>query len=242
MRRAIFSILLIGCTPTWSPPPEFVPTIINAGEFDIFSYTKLTSTTAPIHIYIEGDGHAFTAHGRPTRDPTPRGTLVRDMAMRDSHANVAYIARPCQYIMSPICTVHDWTDGRFSTRIIDAMTTAIKSVAKNRKIVLIGYSGGAMITGIIINKNPDMNVGQWITIAGILDHAAWTEYFGDSPLITSLNMEKIPNIAQIHYCGANDDTIPVEITRKTLGTDQDMIIIPNAGHNGFTDLVIDFAD
>ncbi|MDD7312777.1 MAG: alpha/beta hydrolase, partial [bacterium] len=62
------------------------------------SWQKITHPTAPYKIYIEGDGHAFNAHGQPTGNPTPKGTLVRELAFGDNHENVIYLARPCQYV------------------------------------------------------------------------------------------------------------------------------------------------
>ena len=217
-------------------PYSFTYIPVQAGEFEIATWQHLTNASDPIHIYIEGDGYAY---GRPTRNPTPRKNLVRNLVARDNGANVAYIARPCQYIKSPSCDISDWTDGRFSTEVLDSMYTAIKIVAKNRPIILIGYSGGAMISGIIINENPDINVQQWITIAGVLNHKDWTSYFGDTPLYNSKNMNKLPNISQTHYVAEHDKVVPIELSKKWTKP-ENMIIVPNATHNRFPDFTIKF--
>ncbi|MBQ8255827.1 MAG: hypothetical protein IJY99_02580 [Alphaproteobacteria bacterium] len=238
--RDIFYIFFLSaCASTWHAPSDFVYLPIKSGDFDIVTYQRLSDSVSPIHIYIEGDGHAFDKNGFPTTNPTPRGTFLRDLAARDMSPNVVYMARPCQYIMSPICTRSDWTDGRFSSRIIDSMSDAVKSVSGTRPIILIGYSGGAMISGLIINQNPDLNVKKWITIAGVLNHSDWTEYFGDVPLNASQNMDILPQIPQLHYVAEHDKTVPPELSQRWTGR-KNMIVIPDATHGKFPKIEIEF--
>lgn len=206
------------------------------GDYTIVFWQRDMSDTAPVHIYIEGDGHAFDGHGRPTADPTPRSSAVRDLALRDTGPNVVYMARPCQYIMSPSCNVHDWTDGRFSENIITDMSNAVRWGARGRPIVLVGYSGGAMITGLIIQNNPDINVEKWVTVAGVLNHADWTQYFGDTPLSRSLNMNELPRVPQLHYVAEKDKVVPLELSRKW--TDGNIEIIPNATHGNLKNVTL----
>lgn len=54
-------------------------------------------------IYIEGDGRAFDIDGQPTSDPTPRGTMLREIAFGDTHPNVVYLGRPCQFVTNSAC-------------------------------------------------------------------------------------------------------------------------------------------
>lgn len=238
-KNILLSLLLIGCAPVWHAPSDFIYAPISAGKYTLATYQHLSDTTSPIHIYIEGDGNSFNARGIPTSDPTPHGTLVRDMAARDTSPNVVYLARPCQYIMSSACTASDWTDGRFSLDIIDSMTQAIKTLAQNRPIVLIGYSGGAMVSGIVINQNPEMNVVHWITVAGVLNHADWTSFFGDKPLTKSLNMTALPRVPQTHYIVSGDRVVPNHLSRKwVLG--EILLEIPNATHDKIPELHLGF--
>lgn len=223
----------------WNTPPDFFGAPINAGDYQIMTYQKNSDSSSPVHIYIEGDGYAFDAYGQPTRNPTPRNTMLRDMAAADAAPNVVYLARPCQYVMSDACNVADWTNGRFSQKIIDTMTAAIKSVANGRDVVLIGYSGGAMISGIIINQNPDINVKHWVTIAGVLNHADWTEYFQDMPLDTSINMDTLPQISQTHFVAEHDKIVPYELSRRWTGG-KNMVVIKNARHDNFMGLNLGF--
>ena len=239
MRFVFLSLLLVGCVGAWVSPDDFVRRDVRAGEYEIMTYQKITDATAPVHIYIEGDGHAFNGHGLPTADPTPRGTLVRDLVARDLGPNVAYIARPCQFIMSPACSESDWTDGRFSPDIVDATANAIKEIAGRRPVVLVGYSGGGLLAGLIINRYPEIKVQKWITIAGVPNHTAWTGYFGDSPLTKSLDLEKLPRVPAVHYIGARDRVVPPELSCKFFPADQ-IREIPTAGHTDFKKLDIDF--
>jgi len=238
MRKIIFAFLLAGCVGTVSSPDDWQLLHSLAGKYDIAYWTRDTDPAVPVRIYIEGDGHAFDGHGRPTRDPTPRGHMVRDWAAADTSPNVAYLARPCQYVMSPECTTHDWTDGRFAQDIITEMSDAVRWIARGRPVILVGYSGGAMISGLIIEQNPDLNVREWITVAGVLNHADWTEYFGDSPLSGSLNMNTLPRVPARHYVAENDKVVPRALSQRWLG-DENLIIVPNATHNKFPDFSID---
>lgn len=236
MKFVFFALFLGACAVTWTPNAEFAFVPVAAGGYDIATYQKTGDTNSPIHIYIEGDGHAFDVYGMPTDDPTPRGTMMRDLAMRDSAANVAYIARPCQFIMSQSCNESDWTDGRFSEKIIDAMSSVVRRVAGARPIVLVGYSGGAMVSGLIIARNPKLKVQEWVTIGGVLNHHAWTEYFGDAPLTKSLDLEKMPNVSSRHFVGTRDRVVPMELTRHAVGGAGRIIEIPGAGHADFAEI------
>lgn len=240
MRKwGILSLLLSGCAPVWHAPSDFIYAPIVSGEYTLATYQRLSDNTSPIHIYIEGDGNSFDARGIPTSDPTPNGTLVRDMASRDTSPNVAYIARPCQYIMSASCSRTDWTNGRFSDKIIDSVSGAVKTIAQKRPIVLIGYSGGAMVSGIIINQTPELNVIRWITIAGVLNHSEWTAYFNDMPLSKSLDMTALPTVPQVHYIIDGDRVVPNSLSRRWVA-DENIVVIPNAKHDKIPDINLSF--
>lgn len=216
---------------------ELVP--VDAGQYQIATHQRITDKKAPVHIYIEGDGYAFDAWGRPTDNPTPRGTFLRDLAARDSAKNVVYVARPCQYIMSPACERSDWTDGRFSQQIIDSMANVIRQVAQSRPVILVGYSGGAMVSGLIISQNPDIDVKKWITIAGVLNHADWTEYFGDAPLASSVDMTNLPDVPQVHYIAYGDKVVPNRLSRQWIAPDK-LEIVSSATHANFPNINLDF--
>ena len=72
-----------------------------------------------------------------------------------------------------------------------------------------------------------------------MNHTAWTEYFGDSPLTKSLNMDVVPDVPQIHYVGSDDAVVPPDLIQIPSIADN-RIIVPNAVHGDFGDLRLDF--
>ncbi|MBR5625369.1 MAG: hypothetical protein IKW67_01130 [Alphaproteobacteria bacterium] len=232
-------LFVMGCTANWIPPAEFLPIVMHEKTYDIFTYQRIFDSVNPIHIYIEGDGNSFDIHGIPTDNPTPRNTFLRDLAVSDLNPNVVYMARPCQYVMNTNCDISDWTDGRFSTGVVNDISSAIAKVAGSRPIVLIGYSGGALLSGLAIRQNPQLNIVKWITIAGVLNHSDWTEYFGDRPLFNSENLNGLPHVLQAHYVASHDSVVPFELSKKWVG-DGELIIVPNSKHNRFPDLDLKF--
>ena len=237
MKKLFLFLLLAACAGAgWTPPEDFIFVPVKTEQYEIATWQKINNPkNNKIHIYVEGDGNAFNVYGRPTSDPTPRGTFVRDMAVRDSFDNVVYMARPCQFIIYDSCEEIDWTSGRFAQKIIDTESSVIKQIAENKNITLIGYSGGAMISGLIIEQNPKLKIDKWITIAGVLNHEKWTQYFGDEKLSESINLEKLPDVKQIHYVGEKDSVVPYELA-KAWANESDIKIVPNATHTNFGDL------
>lgn len=233
--KKFFILLFLICsacsTMKLNPPQDFSYIEIQTKDYVIASWQKINDKSLPIRIYIEGDGHAYTSKGYPTNDPTPKSYFFRDIAFNDTNENVVYLARPCQYIKNDNYNNIDWTTGRFSQKIVDNMAQAIKQIADDNKIVLIGYSGGALLSGLIINQyKDDLNIIEWITVAGLLNHTKWTNYFNYVPLKDSLDLDTIPNISQKHYIGKQDNIIPYKLTLEIVNI-KDCVIIENATHN-----------
>ena len=206
-----FMLLLTGCSSV-IVPKDFLYEEIGTRTFTLASWQKIGDNNDAIKIYIEGDGASFDAYGRATKDPTPRGRMVRDLAFGDKSNNVVYLARPCQFVMSDVCSVRHWTTARFSFEVIDSMYEAIKEIAKNREVVLIGFSGGAQVAGLISVLKRDLRVKKVITVAGNLDHLAWTQYHNLPSLNESLNLADYKSlyfdVPQKHYVGDLDNVIP----------------------------------
>jgi pimeloyl-ACP methyl ester carboxylesterase len=102
---------------------------------------------------------------------------------------------------------------------------------------LFGYSGGGALAVLVAAKRND--VIRVVTIAGNLDHAAWTRAHGDAPLTGSLNpaeaADRISRIRQIHFIGRDDEIVPPAIAASYLGRVADrsnisVIEVPGADH------------
>ena len=235
MTKVLVTLLfLAGCT-TIKVPADFVYKEIETQNFTLASWQKITDPFGVYKIYIEGDGYAFNAHGRATQDPTPKGILMRELAFGDDSPNVVYLARPCQYIKSPICSKRHWTTARFAPEVINAEYAAVKQVAGDNPVILIGFSGGAQIAGLIASAKPGLNVKKIITIAGNLDHLTWTQYHNLPPLNESMNLEsyrkQFAKIPQIHYVSSDDKVMPPVLVREFVGGSGNIIEVRGATHN-----------
>ena len=235
----LVSLLLAGCAGLGAHDDMIIVVPTNPTLYSVATIQKITHPTEPVHIYIEGDGHSFYSNGRATDNPTPNSRFVRRMADADNSPNVAYIARPCQFIMDEKCNVADWTDGRFSRAMVDSVANAIKTIAGSRPVILVGYSGGAMTSGLIIQNHSEIDVKKWITIAGVLNHTDWTQYFGDTPLTHSMNLNTLPHLAQIHYIAEKDTVVPNSLSKQWV-KESDIKVIKNAKHNTIPIIKLDF--
>lgn len=226
--------MMLGGCAHFEFAPDFVYREIETEEFRLASWQKITDERAPYKIYIEGDGFAFNAHGRPTGDPTPRGELVRRLAQKDRAANVVYLARPCQYVRTARCEAKYWTDARFAVEVIAAEYQAIKQITKGRPVVLIGFSGGAQVAGLLA-VTTDLKVIEVITIAGNLDHRAWTKYHKLPELKSSLTLadfrDEFMKIPQKHYVGGKDKVVPPELSREFVRDEAELVVVPEATHS-----------
>lgn len=230
----IILILLLSACTTIKIPQDFRYKEISANGFIIATWQKITSAANPVKIYIEGDGHAFNRYGMPTDDPTPKTKMMRELSYGDASPNVVYMARVCQYKKSALCDKKYWTTARFSPEVIKAHYLAIKQIAQGREVILIGFSGGAQIAGLLA-ATTDLKIKKIITIAGNLDHRAWCEYHQLPDLHESLNLadykEKLMNIPQIHYVGEKDKVIPLKLTYHLIKNTNMIKQIQGADHN-----------
>ena len=236
----VVSLLLVGCVGITTDDMQIVKPA-NPNMYSVATLQKITDSTNPVHIYIEGDGHAFDYRGQPTKNPTPRSRFMRRMYAADDAPNVAYVARPCQFVMDEKCTTTDWTTGRFSRAMVDSVANAIKNIVGNRPVILVGYSGGAMMSGLIIQNHNEIDVKKWITIAGVLNHVDWTAYFNDAPLIHSLNLNTLPQLPATHYIAENDSVVPNILSKQWVG-ENDIKTIKNASHDTIPIIKLDFND
>ncbi len=247
MKKLIASFLLIflsGCS-TPNPLTDFRFQTQTVPPYVVASWYKIDAVGQPIKIYIEGDGASFDANGQPTDNPTPNSLFLRKIAAEDPSPNVAYLGRPCQYMQTSACTVTDWTTGRFSPEIVSSMIQSVNALmkkARTDKAVLIGYSGGAQIAGLVAVHQPE-RVAKVITLAGVLDNVAWTSHHGDMPLLDSLNLADYKSvfdaIPQTHYVGGRDKVVPAKLTQQFAARPTDVIVVKKATHDSGYGSVID---
>lgn len=168
------------------------------------------------HVYIEGDGRAVTAHGKPSLDPTPRAPLMLSMMAQDP-SPALYLGRPCYFHTGdPLCGPVNWTLARYSRETVTSMAASLSQTIPQRdSILLIGHSGGGTLAMLLAQELP--SVVAVITLAGNLQVAEWTRHHGYSPLTLSLDPATQPPlppcIRQFHLAGAEDTEILPEWIR-----------------------------
>lgn len=244
LRRLFFFTVLTmfagGCASL--PAPEgFSYQEIKTDGFPLASWSRVAKKGGTLRVYIEGDGYAWINPHTPSLDPTPADSLVLKLAQRDRFKNVVYLARPCQYVTSRECRPYYWTSGRFDPKAVASVKDAVAKLAKQYQapnVDLVGYSGGAAVALLVAAQSP--SVAKVYTVAGVLDHKAWTAHHHDSPLKGSLNpadyMKKLAAVPQVHYAGGRDKTVPSSLAEEFVHSLQttsqaDVIIVPNATHN-----------
>lgn len=218
---------------------HFTKEVFRNPTFDLLSFYSLPqlmaqstqrsgvkdSKTSRLIVYIEGDGRAWLDRFQISPDPTPRGKpmalslAAQHAAARRSNSTTAilYLARPCQYIMSPYCHAEHWTNARFSHEVSAALNDAISQFKTEQNleqvpVTMIGYSGGGALAVLLAAQRAD--VTQLVTVAAVLDHKKWTSRHNVSPLKGSLNptdfIQDLVAIDQTHICGEEDSRVPCD--------------------------------
>lgn len=162
-----------------------------------------------LHIYIEGDGHAWKSLTRPARNPTPRAPIMLKLMSLDTAPSI-YVGRPCYYIQNDKCNVLLWTFARYGDVVLQALAHAYQQVGSGyQSLTLIGHSGGGALAMLIAPKLDKTKAV--VTLAGNLDSDAWAIHHQFTPLHLSLNPAKQPplprTIRQFHYVGSADRNI-----------------------------------
>jgi hypothetical protein len=195
---------------------DLKPILLRTSTFRLAGFYRFSKPAAPLTVYIEGDGFAWLSRYRPSADPTPKNPIALQLAALDKSANVAYLARPCQYVRlrdEKLCGVPYWTQKRFSKEVIVAVSESIDilaSRAKANRIHLVGYSGGGAVAALLASRRKD--IVSLRTVAGYMDHVSLNRRINVSPLKGSLDPIRaapyLKSIPQIHYTGNKDERIP----------------------------------
>jgi pimeloyl-ACP methyl ester carboxylesterase len=100
---------------------------------------------------------------------------------------------------------------------------------------LIGYSGGGAIAVLVAARRSDVVALR--TIAGNLDHVAFTRYHKVTPMSASLNaadvIDQVRRIPQVHYAGAEDTVVPPSLIENfvaRVGESARVVVVRNATH------------
>lgn len=215
------------------------------GSFVLSGFVRRQSAELPLVVYIEGDGRAWLNSSTPSSDPTPRTPVALELAVRDPSPNLAYVARPCQYAAreaDPACsTPRYWTGARFAEEVVAATSQAIDSAKAGGQggVHLVGFSGGGAIAALVAARRTD--VLSLRTVAGNLDHEAFTRLHKVSAMAASLNPADVaPQLAavpQVHVVGGDDTVVPRTVAESYLrrmgpSSCARMIEVPGVEHLG----------
>ncbi|MFK8257549.1 alpha/beta hydrolase [Erwinia sp. AnSW2-5] len=225
----LLAVILTGCmTPPLEQadrialPAGLVRHYINTPLFTYTTYTRITDDTQPLHVYIEGDGVAWLSRYQPSPDPTPDNPMALTLATLDPAANVAYLARPCQFTpreLNPHCQVTYWTGKRFSQEVINSLSQALDQLKAHghiSKLALTGYSGGGAVAALLAEQRDDIQSLR--TVAGYLDITYVNQQHNVSAMPESLNpidkAWRLEHLPQVHFSGEKDLIISPEVARR----------------------------
>lgn len=224
----------------------FTRFFVETGQFELTGYRRFSNpAVGEVSIYIEGDGIAFASRNVISPDPTPRDPVSLRLAVQDRTPNVAYLARPCQYLPPnrlQRCSPDYWTNARFAPIVISEMNlavNAIKQAARADRIRLYGYSGGGVVAALLAAQRND--VVFLSTVASPIDHASWTRFNGFTPLRPALypiqSARETAGVPQIHFAGTDDDVVARQFIETFVaqvvaaGGQARIVDVPGADHD-----------
>lgn len=214
-----------------------------SGELPLAGYARVGS--GPLWVFIEGDGLAWISPTQPSLNPTPLDPVALRLAAIDPAENVLYLARPGQYLSAKVPGKY-WLGARFAPLVVSTVQAAVEQHARLSgadQVVLVGYSGGGALAAMVaarMSGGADLHVAGLVTVAGNLDHVAWTERLGLSPLAESLNAADVAaqlvSVPQLHLVGTLDNQVPAAVLESFLRrvADDRCVVIHRVrlGHGG----------
>lgn len=172
-----------------------------------------------LRVYLEGDGSPWRHRVLTMADPTPRNPLMLRLMAYDKSPAV-YVGRPCYNgtFSESGCDSSLWTSGRYSSKVVQSMASAIRHLATRhqaKQLWLMGHSGGGALAMLLADELPQ--VTRVVTLAGNLDTDAWTDHHRYTPLYSSTNPADAQVLSaaiwQWHFIGGRDGVIPTQILR-----------------------------
>jgi hypothetical protein len=201
-------------------PVFLIPRTIQAGNFSLKAFERNYQRGGTAILYIEGDGTAFVNSKTISPISTPTDPVGLRLAAQDSHDNVFYLARPCQYrgtfMGKKECPNEYWTTHRFAPEVLSSYMIALDNLKAFNEVSgfhIVGYGGGAAIAAILAAQRSD--ILSLRTVAGNLDHQMMSRIHGTNELTGSLNpLDYATSLAskpQRHFVGKLDRVAPPKV-------------------------------
>jgi hypothetical protein len=204
-------------------PAFMVERQIQAGQFNLVAWERMHQRHQEATIYIEGDSinqintnPNLVSNNFLRINSTPDVPLGLYLASRDQSENLAYLARPCQFIKIPEekgCPQSYWQENRFTPEIINAYQRALDDIKARYDITafhIVGYDGGGNIAAVLAAKRSDIITLR--TVAGNLNPDFTTDKTNHTTLASNSVMAidhatALARVPQHHFIGAADQII-----------------------------------
>lgn len=229
-------------------PAFMVERFIPTENFKLYVWERMHANGAPASIYIGADSidwptNDMVADDTFTDKSTPSTPLAIHIATRDSSKNVAYLARPCQYLKdkdAKMCPTKYLNDARYSEEVINGYHQALNEMKARYDLSsfnVVGVGGGAQIAAFLAAERKD--VVSLRTISGNLNHRLVATQRGSTPLTESLNAiniaPRLAHVPQHHFIGGADSVITPAIYhsyRQAMGPSScvQYSLVQDAGH------------
>ncbi len=211
---------------------------IETTVFDLTTYEKEGNLdTNSLHIYIDGDGQPFIHNRFPSKDPTSKnGLMLKLMSLDPNHSIL--LGRPCYHDdQARNCKNSKWwTSHRYSQTVVNEMAKAIEQLnTENKKVVLIGFSGGGALAMLLSTRIKELS--HIFTINANIDINAWTEKHQYTPLYDSLNpidyLHQTKELPQTHLIGLKDQNVPNQswVYKLKSGQNTKILRYPDFSHS-----------
>jgi pimeloyl-ACP methyl ester carboxylesterase len=195
---------------------------IQTTRFRLLAYVRGHGPVA--RIYIEGDGHPWADRYTRSDDPTPWNPVGLELAVADPASAVAWLARPCQYLLNlnnRVCSPIWWTDRRYHESVIASVDQALDRLRERLgadRLQLVGYSGGGAVAALVAARRRDILCLR--TVGADLDTATWTSLQHVTPLKGSLNpadyADRLGFLPQLHLLGTADAVVAPAVVQSFL--------------------------